>query len=120
VNVGNVGLGRFLRNCQGSAVAVHVSEKRSSTNLLPHLEPDGETRMQEFKTNSALVTSVWPLNSWRGRVGTALSCTVAGFIIGFLGGTFGLSAQTTAALIMLVAGILPLSSLRTVPMMHKN
>ena len=121
MNVGNVGLGRFLRNCRGSAFAVPRLEKRSSIIIPPrHLEPDGKTKMRELENNSVLVTSVWPLNSWRGRVGAALSCGVAGFVIGYIGGTFGLSAQTTVALIMVVAGIPALSSLRAVRTMHRK
>jgi len=76
--------------------------------------------MQELETNSALVSSVWPLNSWRGRVSAVLSCVVAGFVIGFLGGTFELSAQTTGAMIMVVAGIPALGSLRVARMMDRR
>ena len=76
--------------------------------------------MQELEAYSARLSNVLPLNSWRGHVGVALSCASAAFVIGFLGGTFGVSAQTTAPLIMLVAGIPVLSSLSAVRMMHRN
>jgi hypothetical protein len=121
VNVGNDGLGCFFCYRQGSVFAVPLSEKHSrAINGLFHLEPDGETKMQELETTSARRSSIGSSISWRVRVSAVLGCAIAGFVIGYVGATFGYSAQTTGAMILLAAGIPVLGSLRMARMMHRK